>query len=93
MRRDLFQTSRATIDQLNTTLTDSVPLDIPAIEAESCIFRIEREQNLALDFAVVKRRGKKKSGESTDQEAGSRQRAHSAFDTDSVSRGARAVQD
>mmetsp|Transcript_5395 Transcript_5395/g.6663 ORF Transcript_5395/g.6663 Transcript_5395/m.6663 type:complete len:105 (+) Transcript_5395:953-1267(+) len=43
LQRDLFHTSRRTIEQLNETLTDAVPLDIPAIEAEAALYRIERD--------------------------------------------------
>ena len=45
LERDLFQNpnSRRTIEQLNETLTDAIPLDIPAIEAEASLYRIEQD--------------------------------------------------
>ena len=43
LERDLFQNnSRRTVEQLNETLTDAIPLDIPAIEAEAALYRIEQ---------------------------------------------------
>ena len=43
LERDLFRMSRKTVDKLNETLLEAVPLDIPQIEAEACLFKIERE--------------------------------------------------
>ena len=43
LERDLFRMSRRTVDKLNETLLEAVPLDIPQIEAEACLFKIERE--------------------------------------------------
>lgn len=52
LERDLFRTSsRRTFENLNDSVTDAMPQDIPSISAESCLFRIDKEQSLAFEFA------------------------------------------
>ena len=46
LERDLFHTSRMTIENLNETLTDGVAIDMPTLESEAVLFRIEPEKVL-----------------------------------------------
>ena len=44
LERDLFHTSRMTIENLNETLTDGVAIDIPTLESEAVLYKIEPEK-------------------------------------------------
>ena len=52
LERDLFHTSRQTVEHLNETLTDAQQLDIPTIEAEAVLYRFQFE--LAKHFETEK---------------------------------------
>ena len=43
LTRDLFVTKTNSMDLLNQTLSDALPLDVATIKAESCLYRIERD--------------------------------------------------
>ena len=43
--------SRLTIENLNTTLTDGVAIDLPMLESEAVLHRIEHEKLLRLTEA------------------------------------------
>ena len=40
LERDLFHTSRMTVENLNETLTDGIAIDVHMIEAEAYLFKI-----------------------------------------------------
>lgn len=44
LERDLFSQSRLTIENLNQTLTDGVAIDLPKLESEAVLFRVEPEK-------------------------------------------------
>ena len=48
LERDLFHTSRLTIENLNETLTDGIAIDMPTLESEGVLYRIEPEKVLEL---------------------------------------------
>jgi len=44
LERDLFHTSRMTVENLNETLTDGIAIDLPMLESEAILYRIEQEK-------------------------------------------------
>ena len=68
LEREIFQNSRRSIEHLNETITDAIPMDIPAIEAEAALYRIE--QDFSTYFQSENRKGEKRhkrSGSLTNQ--------------------------
>ena len=41
LERDLFRSTRQTYENLNETLTDGFVIDLPTIESEAVLYRVE----------------------------------------------------